>query len=223
MTNTAYVVNQGNNSVSVVPLATTTPNPLQIVESSPSITYAQSPAAGITLSIVGNGFTGSSQVVLDGTAVPTTLVNSRQVTAAIPAASLATARRYVVYVQNGTAISNVTGLTVIQPVTVGSTPVGVAVDSNLNQAVVTNSGSGTISLVNLLTGALISPQSPSFFDTGTTPYGVAILGRTGQAVVANFGSNDVTVLDEKGLNGVFNSPITLPIEGGTQPIGVAIN
>ncbi|MGA7916071.1 MAG: hypothetical protein WCA00_12605, partial [Candidatus Acidiferrales bacterium] len=151
VTNTAYVVNQGNNSVSVVPLATTAPNPLQIVESSPSITYAQSPAAGITLSIIGNGFTGSSQVVLDGTAVPTTLVNSRQVTAAIPAASLATARRYVVYVQNGTAISNVTGLTVIQPVTVGSTPVGVAVDSNLNQAVVTNSGSGTISLVNLLT------------------------------------------------------------------------
>lgn len=222
-TNTAYVVNQGNNSVSVVPLATTTPNPLQIVESSPAITYAQDPAVGITLSIIGSGFTGSSQVVLDGTAVPTTLVNSRQVTAAIPSASLATARRYVVYVQNGTAISNATSLTVIQPVTVGSSPVGVAVDSNLDQAVVTNSGSGNISLVNLLTGALIGPQSPSFFNTGTSPYGVAILGRTGQAVVANFGSNDVTVLDEKGLNGVFNSPITLPIEGGTQPIGVAIN
>jgi large repetitive protein len=222
-TNTAYVVNQGNNSVSVVPLATTAPNPLQIVESSPALTYAQSPAAGITLSIIGNGFTGGSQVVLDGTAVPTTLVNSRQVTAAIPAASLATARRYVVYVQNGSAISNVTGLTVIQPVTVGSSPVGVAVDSNLNQAVVTNSGSGTISLVNLLTGALINPQSPSFFNTGTNPYGVAILGRTGQAVVANNGSNDVTVLDEKGLNGVFNSPVTLPINGGTKPLGVAIN
>ncbi|MGC1966129.1 MAG: hypothetical protein WA673_06700 [Candidatus Acidiferrales bacterium] len=223
LTNTAYVVNQGNNSVSVVPLATTTPNPLQIVESSPAITYTQNPAAGITLSIIGSGFTGSSQVVLDGTAVPTTLVNSRHVTAAIPAASLGAARRYVVYVQNGTAISNVTGLTVIQPVTVGSTPVGVAVDSNLDQAVVTNSGNGTISLVNLLTGTLITPQSPSFFNTGTTPYGVAILGRTGQAVVANNGSNDVTVLDEQGLNGVFNSPITLPIAGGTQPIGVAIN
>jgi DNA-binding beta-propeller fold protein YncE len=225
-TNTAYVVNQGNNSVSVVPLATTTPNPLQIVESSPSITYAQNPAAGITLSIIGNGFTSTSQVVLDGTALPLSavnLINSRQITAAIPAASLATARRYVVYVQNGTAISNVTGLTVIQPVTVGSTPVGVAVDSNLDQAVVTNSGSGTISLVNLLTGTLVTPQSPSFFNTGTSPYGVAILGRTGQAVVANNGSNDVTVLDEKGLNGVFNTPITLPIEGGTQPIGVAIN
>lgn len=223
VTNTAYVVNQGNNTVSVVPLATTTPNPLQILESSPSVVYAQTPAVGVTLSIVGNGFTGSSQVVLDGTAMPTTQVSSRQVTAAIPAADLATARRYIVSVQNGAAISNVTDLTVIQPVTVGTSPVGVAVDSYLDQAVVTNSGSGNISVVNLLNGSLISPQSPSFFNTGTTPYGVAILARTGQAVVANNGSNDVTILDEKGLNGVFNSPVTLSIGGGTLPIGAAIN
>lgn len=222
-TNTAYVVNQGNNTVSVVPLATTTPNPLQIVESSPTIIYAQNPPVGVRLSIIGSGFTGSSVVMLDGTAVPTTPVNSQQVTAAIPAASLGTARRFTVYVQNGTAISNVTDLTVIQPVTVGTQPVGVAVDPYLDQAVVTNSVSGTISVVNLLNGSLISPQSPSFFITGTMPYGVAILPRTGQAVVANNGSNSVTILDEKGIDGTFNSPMTLPINGGSLPVGVAIN
>ena len=85
ITNTAYIVNQGNNTVSVFPMATTTPNPLQILESSPLATFVQSPAAGLTLSIIGNGFTGGSQVLLDGTAVPATFVNSRQVTAAIPA------------------------------------------------------------------------------------------------------------------------------------------
>jgi DNA-binding beta-propeller fold protein YncE len=222
-TNTAYVVNQGNNTVSAVPLATTTPNPLQIIESSPSMVYAHNPPAGITLSIIGGGFTGGSQVMLDGAAVATTLVNSQQVTAGIPAASLATARRFIVWVQNGTAISNVTDLTVIQPVTVGTAPVGVAVDPYLDQAVVTNSASGTISVINLLNGLLISPQSPSFFTTGTTPYGVAILPRTGQAVVTNNGSNDVSVLDEKGTDGTFNSPVTLTIDGGTLPIGVAIN
>jgi DNA-binding beta-propeller fold protein YncE len=223
VTNTAYVVNKGNNTVSVVPLATTTPNPLQIVESSPSIVFAQTPAAGVTLSIIGNGFSGSPQVMLDGTPVTTNPVNSRQVTATIPATDLATARRFIVYVQNGSAISNVTDLTVVQPVTVGASPIGVAIDPYLDQAVVTNSGSGNISLVNLLNGALISPQSPSFFNTGTTPYGVAILARTGQAVVANNGSNDVTILDEKGLNGVFNSPLTISMLGGTKPIGIAIN
>ena len=221
--NTAYVVNQGNNTVSVVPLATTAPNPLQIVESSPTITYAQNPPVAVTLSIIGSGFTGSSAVMLDGIAMPTTLVNSQQVTAAIPAPSLATARRFTVYVQDGAAISNVTDLTVIQPVTVGTQPVGVAIDPYLDQAVVTNSVSGTISVVDLLHGSLITPQSPSFFTAGTTPYGVAILPRTGQAVVANNGSNSVTVLDEKGIDGTFNSPMTLPIDGGSLPVGVAIN
>jgi DNA-binding beta-propeller fold protein YncE len=223
LTNTAYIVNQGNNTVSVFPMATTAPNPLQILATSPATTFVQTPSAGLTLSIIGTGFTGSSQVLLDGVAVPATVVSSRQLTAAIPAADLNLARRYAVYVQNGAAISNVSELTVIQPVAVGISPVGVAVDPYLDQAVVTNSGSDTISVVNLLDGTQITPQAPSFFTTGATPYGVAILPLTGQAVVANYGSNDVTVLDEKGLNNVFNSPATVTLGSATLPIGVAID
>ena len=223
ITNTAYVVNQGNNTVSVFPMATVAPNPFQILATSPATTFASNPAAGVTLSVVGNGFTGGSVVMLDGTAMPTTFVSSRQVTAAIPAADVALARRYAVWVQNGTAITNVSDLTVIQPVTVGLSPVGVAVDPYLDQAVVTNSGSNTISVVNMLDGTQITPQAPSFFTTGAVPQGVAVLARTGQAVVANNGSNDVTVLDEKGLNNVFNSPETVTLGTGTLPIGVAID
>jgi len=226
LTNTAYVVNQGNNTVSVFPMATTTPNPLQILEMSPATTFVQTPAAGLTLSIIGTGFTAGSQVFLDNTALPLTpanFVSSRQLTAAIPPTALATARRYAVYVRTGAATSNVSGLTVIQPVPVGIAPVGVAVDPYLDQAVVTNSGSNSISVVNLLDGSQIVPQSPSFFTTGATPYGVAILPRTGQAVVANYGSNDATVLDEKGVDLVFNSPVTIALGGGTLPIGVAID
>jgi DNA-binding beta-propeller fold protein YncE len=223
ITNTAYIVNQGSNTVSVFPMATVAPNQFQILETSPATTFAHSPAVGITLSVIGNGFTGGSQVMLDGTAVPTTFVSSRQVTAAIPAADAALARRYAVYVQNGTAISNVSDLTVIQPVTVGTSPVGVAVDPYLDQAVVTNSGSNSISVVNLLDGTQITPQAPSFFTTGAVPQGVAVLALTGQAVVTNNGSNDVTVLDEKGLNNVFNSPQTVTLGAATLPIGVAID
>jgi YVTN family beta-propeller protein len=223
ITNTAYIVNQGNNTVSIFPMATTTSNPLQILETSPATTFVQNPTAGLTLSIVGTGFTGASQVFLDGTAVPATFVSSRQLTAAIPAADVATARRYAVYVQTGAAISNVSELSVIQPVSVGVLPVGVAVDPYLDQAVVTNSGSNTISVVNLLDGTEITPQAPSFFTTGATPYGVAILARTGQAVVVNNGSNDATVLDEKGIDNVFNSPVTVGLGSGTLPMGVAVD
>jgi DNA-binding beta-propeller fold protein YncE len=222
LTNTAYIVNQGNNTVSVFPMATIAPNPLQILETSPAITFAPNPL-GLTLSVIGNGFTGGSLVMLDGTAVPTTFVSSRQITAAIPAADLTLARRYAVYVQNGAAISNVSGLTVIQPVSVGTSPVGVAVDPYLDQAVVTNSGSNSISVVNLLDGTQITPQAPSFFTTGATPYGVAILPLSGLAVAVNNGSNDVTVLDEKGLDSVFNSPQTVTLGSATLPIGVAID
>ena len=224
ITNTAYIVNRGNGTVSVFPMATTTPNPLQILESSPLATFVQSPAAGLTLSIIGNGFTGTSQVLLDGTAVPATFVSSRQITAAIPASDLAAARRFTVYVKTGSAISNVTDLAVIQPVPVGLSPVGVAVDPTLDQAVVTNSGSNSITVINLMDGSVITPQAPSFFDTGATPFGVAVLSRTGQAVVANNGSNSVTVLDEKGSNGTFQNPVNINLCGTCQqPIGVAIN
>jgi DNA-binding beta-propeller fold protein YncE len=223
LTNTAYIANQGNNTVSVFPLATIAPNPLQILEMSPSTIFAQSPAASATLSIIGTGFVNGSQVFLDGTAVPVTFVSSRQLTAAIPAADLALARRYAVYVKTGAAVSNVSGLTVIQPVSVGNSPVGVAVDPYLDQAVVTNSGSNSISVVNLLDGTQITPQAPSFFTTGATPYGVAILPRSGLAVTVNNASNDATVLDEKGLNLVFNSPQTVSLGGATLPFGVAID
>jgi DNA-binding beta-propeller fold protein YncE len=223
LTNTAYIVNRGNNTVSVFPMSTTTPNPLQILEISPATTFVQSPAAGLTLSIIGTGFTGGSQVFLDATAVPATLVSSRQLTAAIPFTDLETARRFAVYVKTGGAMSNVSDLTVIQPVNVGTSPVGVAVDPYLDQAVVTNSGSNSISVVNLLDGTQITPQSPSFFTTGANPEGVAILARTGQAVVANNGSNDATVLDEKGLDNVFNSPVTVSLGNATLPIGVAVD
>ena len=74
ITDTAYVANSGNNTVSVVPLSTSTVNPLQIVESSPATTYVQTPNTGLTLSVVGGGFTAASKVVLDGTTVPTTLL-----------------------------------------------------------------------------------------------------------------------------------------------------
>jgi DNA-binding beta-propeller fold protein YncE len=223
LTNTAYIVNQGNNTVSVFPLATIAPNPLQILETSPSTIFAQSPAANATLSIIGTGFVNGSQVFLDSTAVPVTFVNSRQLTAAIPAADLALARRYAVFVKTGAAISNVSDLTVIQPVTVGTSPVGVAVDPYLDQAVVTNSGSNSISVVNLLDGTQIPPQAPSFFTTGATPYGVAILPRSGLAVAVNNASNDATVLDEKGLDGVFNSPQTVSLGSASLPFGVAID
>ena len=138
---------------------------------------------------------------------------------------LSGARGYVVYVQNSaSAISNVAHLNVIQPVTVGNSPVAVAVDNVRDQVVVTNSGSGSISVVNLLDGSLLNPQSSTSFLTGASPFGVAVLPRLGLAFVVNNASNNATVLDEAGFNGVFNPPITVPLCAACiLPIGVTMN
>jgi DNA-binding beta-propeller fold protein YncE len=163
--------------------------------------------------------------LLDGTAIPTTLVNSRDLSATVPASMLGGPRGYVVYVQNSpTALSNVTHLNVIQPVTVGNSPVGVAVDNARDQAVITNSGSGNVSVVDLLTGTVITPQSSSSFLTGASPFGVAVLPRLGLAFVVNHASNSATILDEAGLNGAFAPPVTVPLCGTcVLPTGATIN
>jgi DNA-binding beta-propeller fold protein YncE len=211
VTNQAYVVNQGNNTVSVIPLGTPGQfRTLQIVESSPAVAFVTNPPTGLTLTINGIGFTGAAQVVLDGTplsAGDVTVVSNRQIVATVSASMLTNARNYIVYVQNGGQWSNTTELTMIQPVPVGNTPIGVAIDQDLDQAVVTNYSDNTVSILNLITGMPILPEPT--MPVGSNPEGVSVIARLGLAVVANNGSNNVTILDEAGIDGTFASPTTI--------------
>jgi YVTN family beta-propeller protein len=226
VTNQAYVVNQANNTVSVITLGTPGQfRTLQIVESSPAMTLVTSPASNLTLTLNGVGFSGSPQVVLDGTPLPAgdvTVVSDRQILATIPASMLTNARNYIVYVQNGGQWSNTTELTVIQPVPVGNSPVGVAIDQDIDQAVVTNFGDNTVSILDLVAGAPI--LSGSTVPVGSNPEGVSVVARLGLAVVANNGSNDVTIVDEAGSNGTFAPPTTIPLCAVCfKPAGVGTN
>lgn len=214
ISNTAVVVNQTSNNVSLISLGAI--RPLSIVQTNPSVTFASS--TPLTVSVSGGGFVAGSVVRLDGTSVTSlaggsvTLVSARQMTATIPASALGLARRYVVDVQNpDLSVSNVTNLTVIQAVAVGTAPQGVAIDPERNLAVVTNSGSGNISVINLNTGTAAFPV-----NVGSTPWGVAILPRLALAVIANFGNNTASILNE--VTGQIGGTINV----GTQPLGVAI-
>jgi hypothetical protein len=133
---------------------------------------------------------------------------------------LASAHGYVVTVQNSTtAISNIARLSVIQPITVGSSPVAVAIDNARDQAVVTNSASGNASVVDLVGGTVLTT-----LPTGANPFGVAVLPRLGLAFTVNNGSNDGTILDEVGVNGVYAPPITVDFcSTCVLPIGATIN
>jgi YVTN family beta-propeller protein len=223
-TGEAVIVNQGTNSVSIVSLGSPSTSPptlrgLQIVDASPAITFT--PATGsVNLTITGHGFSvAGTQVLLDGAPLPANLVNAvsdRQIVATIPAAYVASARRYIVTVQNTGGLSNATDFTVIQPVAVGNAPFGVAVDTDSDFALVTNTADNTVSVVNLLNGTVVGNP----ISVGTNPEGIAVVPRLGLAVVANFGSNNATIIDETETVG----PKTVTLCGTCfQPVGVAIN
>ncbi len=209
VTNRAVVVNQGSNDVSILDLGAL--RELHLLQLSPVITFTAS--SDLTLSIVGNGFIAGSEVRLDQTPLATTFVNARRLTATVPAAMLAAARRFVVDVANpGGEVSNATTLAVFEAIEVGDAPRGVAIDPERNLAVVTNSGSNDISIVDLAVGTVLATIS-----VGTDPQGVAVSSRLGRAVVANRGANSASFINLDDLSFVTNVAV------GTEPTGVAIN
>ncbi|MGC2329987.1 MAG: hypothetical protein WA581_00905 [Candidatus Acidiferrales bacterium] len=235
--NQAVVVNHEDGTVSLLSLGTTI-DPLQITEASPAVVFGGPGAANTTLTIVGGGFAAlSSEVLLDGTALPggdVNVVSSRKIVATVPGSMLESARRYIVQVRNGAGggVSNVTDLSVVQPIAVGNSPIGVAVDTDRDSAVVTNSGDGTVSLISLTPISSESPESlgnvgiiGSPVLVGTTPEGVAVIPRLGLAVVANNGSNDATIVDVTGQPGAA-VPAGVDIcanSGCSGSTGVAVN
>jgi len=237
-TNQALIVDGTANTVSFLSLGTAPAQP-QILEASPANTMTNDP---VTLVLTGANFAVNSVIRLDqgnaaigGFTLPATATGCsggvcRQLTATIPANTLTSARRYLVDVQNGASgpVSNLTDLAVIQAIPVGTTPIGIAVDTIRDSAVVTNSIDNTASILSL------TPVAPAFspeslgpigvfgtVNTGGTPEGVAIDPRLGIAVVANNGSDNVTVVDE--INAFAPGPISLCGSSCTGPTGVAIN
>jgi DNA-binding beta-propeller fold protein YncE len=239
-TNQALVVNQADGTVSVLSLGTVRSSASlgasqapQITLSSPEVAFSSTNP--LTLTVTGGGFANGAQVFLDGTALATVVSSGRQIVATVPAAMLSAARRYAVYVQNPgqSAISNIEDLIVVQPVTVGASPFGVAIDTDCDVAAVTNSGDATVSIVALTAnaappgancvsaGAVGTVGAP--IPVGTAPEGVAILPRIGVAVVANNGSDTASLVDLTEINPP--STITLACSGGscTGVTAVAIN
>lgn len=220
--NTAVIANETDGTLTLLSLGSIrVPQITEINPASICVT-ASAPAAGCvapsdtTLTVTGFGFDSGSTVRLDGAAVTTTFVSSRQVTATVPAAMLGSARRYVVQVENSSGLSNVVGLSVLQAVTVGTAPLGVAIDPQLNVALVANSGSDDVSLVDLATGAVTDTVT-----VGDNPQAVAVLSRKNRAVVTNRADDSVSILDID--PGAKTAAQTSTVSVGTEPTGVAVN
>jgi len=242
----AVIVDPADNEVQFLSIGPAL-NPVQILEMNPSVTdaFPSGSPASLPVTITGGGFiTGvtPSQVLLDGTALPgadVNVVSAREIQVTIPASNpipgsnLTSAQRHIVQVKNpaGGPISNVAPLTVIQPIPVGHSPAGVAVDADRDLAAVTNSGDNTVSLVALSPATPVGQnQNPAGtvgtspfglpIGVGTNPQGIAILPRLGLALVANNASNTASVVDITQTNPTYKISLCSFCSG---PLGVSMD
>jgi YVTN family beta-propeller protein len=171
----------------------------------------------LTITITGSGFTGAAVVRADEAPLATTVISSRQLIATVPASMLSSVARYAIDVLDGTGPTNVFDLPVIQSITVGDAPVAVGINPETNLAVVANSGSDNVSLVDLSTGTVTHT-----IPVGDNPQGVGIFSRRGIAVVSNRSGGSVTILDVNPASATFATPkVTIP--AGAEPVGIGIN
>jgi DNA-binding beta-propeller fold protein YncE len=253
-TNQAFVVQSGSGQIWIInlgPSSGTTLKTTQITELQVptvpgaligGIAGALMPQGTLTstkdlanVQIFGSGFDSSTQVRLDGTAIPSgnvSYVSGRVLKATIPASFLAAPHRYAVDVVNGSGVrSNVTDFFVIKSVDLTSAcsggspqPSSVAIADQLPGqgfspiAVVSNSGCGNISVIDINPASATFGSVKSTIATGTNPQGVAVSPRLGLAVVANNTDGTASVINL--LTGT-QSVAAVPV--GSSPTGVAIS
>jgi DNA-binding beta-propeller fold protein YncE len=208
------VVRQNGSSNAPGPLALTV-NPVRpaIVASSPD---SVSQTSGSTsLQLTGGFFAAAASTVsFNGGPVVPSLSSSRQLSVPIPAGGLAVPGLYPVVVQNAGISVGLPSLSAVNlavapvqaniptsptaNIAVGSSPSAVAIDYASGVAVVANTGSNNVSLVNLNT----NPPSPlgGAIAVGTSPTGVAIddLLPHHVAVVVNSADQTVSTIDLTG-------------------------
>ena len=138
----------------------------------------------------------------------------------------------------------------VKTIATGDTPTGVAVLPSLayhgqptgtsGVAVVTNNGSNTVSLIDLVNAVQVldnsTPPKPIVVNVGASPNGVAIDQETNLAVIANTGANTVNTIDltpltanpigtlTPGVVSVDPNPIAVAIDPdrGTNGLGLAV-
>jgi DNA-binding beta-propeller fold protein YncE len=230
-TNQAVVVNQSDNSVSVLNLGTiqtfsiTETSPKTVITSS-SLGSGPSPSPRM-LTIIGKGLTcsnGTTNLIVRLDGIPLQNIScvgngDRQLTATVPFNLLTAARRFALDVEDPSGnVTNAEDFTVEQSVDVSSAscpipePSGVSIDPQQNLAAVTLFGCNDLALINLATG------TGAVVPVGTNPFGVAVIPRLHLAVVANNGGSGpgtASIVDESQLS------VTQTVSTGNGPMGAA--
>ncbi|MGU7774993.1 YncE family protein [Burkholderia sp. MR1-5-21] len=138
--------------------------------------------------------------------------------------AVAASQAFVVNTRSNTitVIDRITNL-VEATVTVGSLPVSVAVTPNEGWAYVANSGSNSVSVINVIPRGVSSFTVVATIRVGLTPVSIAITPDGTHAYVANARSNSVSVIDTATQTVVVTVPVgPFPNKLSITPDGASV-
>lgn len=211
----AYVANTTGNSVSVIDLATnsviktitgfTTPFDIAI---NPLGTFAY---------VTQNTFPGTFRVIDTATDTITgsahTLTGNGARAIAIAPSGLTAYIANVSSTTNNLSVVDLATNTETATISVGTTPLDIAINSTGTKGYVTASGSNVVTVVDLTNNTVSTTIS-----VGLAPTGIAITPDQTQAYVANTGYDSISVID------LASNSVVATIQGSfNNPLGLAIN
>lgn len=226
-----------------VNLTVITPRPAVVASTPDSVTET---TAGFGVNLTGGFFAlGTTTANFNSFAGPspgvtTTISNSRQMTVNLPAGGLATPGLYPIVVQNSgvatgpsstsavnIAVTPAAGTLLTSPaltVGVGSSPSAIAVDEADGLALVANTGSNSVSILNLS----VSPPTVTNVTVGNSPTGVAVddgllAPLHHLALVVNSADNTISVIDLTTLAVTQTISLTGLTPTTSAPFSVGIN
>ena len=208
-TNTVYVANDVDSSVSVINGSTNTVTATVSVGNSP-IAVAVNPSTNTVY--VANANSNSVSVINASTNTVTAAVS----VGSYPNSVAVNPSTNTVYVanagDNSVSVINGTTNTVSSTVSVGGNPYGVAVNPSTNTVYVANYFDKSVSVINGMTNTVSSTVS-----VGSYPIAVAVNPSTNTVYVTNRGDNSVSV-----INGTTNT-VSSTLSVGSYPNAVAVN
>jgi hypothetical protein len=273
VTNQAFAVMSGSSQIDIINLGPSPTNQLKATQISEILVPSPNPGLGIIggipnasvpngtltsttplagVQIFGSGFDATTQVRLDGTAIPAanvTFVSNRKLLATIPASYLSFPHRFALDAvtpdsPSGSPMSNAVDFFVVQAVDLskvctttggGTQPSSVAIADQLANgpfapiAVVSVSACNSISIVDINPTAVVGGQTVQNPNFGTiVPGGTIAVGETPQGVAVSQPFGLAVVANNAAgtvsiVNLLSNSEAVPDVGTGTNPTGVAIN
>jgi YVTN family beta-propeller protein len=98
------------------------------------------------------------------------------------------------------------------PIRVGSSPWGAAVNGSTDRLYVANSGDGSVSVVDVATATEID-----VITVGSEPRGITVNATTNRIYVANYADNTISVIE----GATLNVAATIPV--GSRPTDIAVD